>query len=69
MSKKTIKIIGMHCISCAKNIEEVLSELQGVQESSVDFALGKANVVFDQKKISLEKILSAIKDAGYTPSA
>ena len=36
--KKIYKIKGMHCASCARNIERSVKKVRGVTNASVNFA-------------------------------
>ncbi|MFQ6054417.1 MAG: heavy metal translocating P-type ATPase [Methanosarcinales archaeon] len=66
MAKKiTLGIEGMHCASCAQNIENGLCKLDGVNKASVNFAIEKATVEYDPSKIELKNIEKAIVDVGY----
>lgn len=65
MIKKAFKIKGMHCTSCAFNIDGELEDTDGVKEASTNFAKAKTEVEFDPKKISEEKIVKLIKKVGY----
>ncbi len=65
MEKKIqINIEGMHCTSCAMNIDGELEDM-GVKESSTNYAKSNATVTFDESKISEESIVEAIKKLGY----
>jgi Cu+-exporting ATPase len=63
----TIGITGMHCASCAANIEKALSKLDGVSEANVNFAAESVMVRFDPNTVSHQDLEKAIVDAGYTP--
>jgi P-type Cu+ transporter len=63
--KAEIKISGMHCATCAINIEESLSKLDAVSKAQVNFGTDTAHVEFDPAKVSLAEINKAVKDAGY----
>jgi Cu+-exporting ATPase len=63
----TIGITGMHCASCASTIEKALSKIEGVSESSVNFAAESVMVRFDPATVSHQDLEKAIVDAGYTP--
>lgn len=65
MKKQTVKIKGMHCASCAKNIEISLNRLEGVEKSSVNFATHSAYVEYDEKKVDHYSIKKAIVAVGY----
>jgi Cu+-exporting ATPase len=63
--KLILRIGGMTCAMCVQTIEEVLSELDGVIEASVNLATEKAMVTYDPKEISYEEMKEAIEDVGY----
>jgi Cu+-exporting ATPase len=65
MTTKLIKIEGMSCASCAKTIERVTGRLEGVIEANVNFATEKLNINFDETKISLGDIQTAVEKAGF----
>lgn len=62
------KINGMHCTSCALNIDMDLEETEGITESNTSYAKQKTEVTFDPEKISLDKIIEIIKKTGYEAS-
>lgn len=68
MIKKIFKIIGMHCTSCALNIDGELEDTEGVKESKTSYAKQHTEVTFDERKINDKKILEIIKKAGYSAS-
>jgi Cu+-exporting ATPase len=68
MVKKELLIGGMHCASCSLNISSTLSKTKGVTKNNVNFANGKAFVEFDEKQVSLDKIISIIKKLGFEAS-
>lgn len=65
MVNKILKIEGMTCAACAKTIEKVSKRLPGVEEASVNFATEKLNINYDDSKIKLSDIQSAVEKAGY----
>lgn len=65
MEKITLDISGMHCASCASNIENALSKVAGVSAARVNFALEKAYVEFEPKKSSVRYLILAVEKAGY----
>ncbi|MFA6391560.1 MAG: heavy-metal-associated domain-containing protein [Patescibacteria group bacterium] len=60
------KISGMHCPSCAMNIDGALEELDGVLESTTNYAKQITKVIYDPQKVTPEKMSAEIKKAGYT---
>ena len=65
MENKTLKIEGMTCAACAKNIERVSKKLPGVAKASINFATEKLNINYDNSKIKISDIQSAVEKAGY----
>lgn len=63
------EIDGMHCTSCAMNIDMELEDLEGVEESQTNYAKQITEVKFDSEKVTPEKILETIKSTGYLASA
>ncbi|RJO61866.1 copper-translocating P-type ATPase [candidate division WS5 bacterium] len=62
-TKTTLRIKGIHCVSCAMNIENALEKIPGV-EARVNFASEKA-MVEAPENITKEDIIKAIKESGY----
>ena len=64
--KKTeIKVSGMHCASCALNVEKSLKDLEGVENAQVNIGTEKATVEYDPEKLKLTELENAIENAGY----
>ena len=63
--EKVISIGGMHCATCAINIEETLKEIPGIKVASVSYASEKATVRYDPKKATPEEMKKAIEELGY----
>lgn len=63
--KAEIKISGMHCASCALNVEKTLQGLEGVEEAQVNFGTEKATVEYDPEKVELQKLEKSVEEAGY----
>ncbi|MDW8045118.1 MAG: heavy metal translocating P-type ATPase [Nitrososphaerota archaeon] len=63
--KIVLKIEGMHCASCANNIERELSRLRGIIDASVSFATKDAIISYNSEEIDEEGIKKAIKRIGY----
>ncbi|MDO8627716.1 MAG: copper ion binding protein, partial [Candidatus Diapherotrites archaeon] len=65
MTKETLSIKGMHCASCAANIEKNLAKLQGVESVNVNFASQKAQIVYNQENTDTKLFETVIKKLGY----
>jgi copper chaperone CopZ len=63
---QTIQIKGMHCTSCAMNIDGELEELPGVQRAETHFASGKTTITYDPTLINQPQLSETIKKLGYT---
>ena len=64
--KLTLKIGGMHCTSCAMNIDGALEDTKGVFSSTTNYAKSQTTVDFDSKLVSKQSIQQLIEQAGYT---
>ncbi len=65
MENTQIRIGGMSCQGCVKNITGVLSGLAGVASAEVSLEQAAATVAFDPQTISRGELLAAIEDAGF----
>ncbi len=65
MKEKIVSIKGMHCASCAINIETKLSKEKSVKDIKVNYATEKATITYDEKLSSIEKLNSLVKEIGY----
>lgn len=68
MIKKKLKIEGMHCSSCAMNIDFDLEDIDGIKSAKTSYAKQESEIEFDTEKIDLEVILEQIKKTGYAAS-
>jgi Cu+-exporting ATPase len=67
MSSKTItlKLSGLHCCSCAVNIDLSLEDIPGIISIETNYAKSTSKIIFDPEKINLKKIKEEIKKLGY----
>ena len=65
---KTLKLQGMTCAACAKNIERASKKLDGVIESNVNYATEKLTITYEPSKVRLTDIKKAIERSGYSAS-
>lgn len=64
-AESTLQISGMTCTACAASIEKGISNIDGVEQANVNFALERITVVYDPNKTNVEEIKKKIKDLGY----
>ncbi len=65
---KTIifKVVGMTCASCARNIENILYKIEGVESAALNFATETATVHYDPEIVSPEQMKKEVSAIGYT---
>lgn len=68
MKHITLNIEGMHCGSCSTSIELMLGNTDGVHTIKVDFNAKKAEVDFDENKITEQGIIASIEEVGFKAS-
>lgn len=66
MDTATLKLRGMSCASCARNIEETIRNVPGVNDCSVNFGAEQATVQYNAQKTDIVTIQAAIEEAGYS---
>ena len=65
IKKQIFNIIGMHCTSCAMNIDGDLEDyVKGVKSARTSYAKQECEVEFEEK-VTIEQITSQIKETGY----
>jgi periplasmic mercuric ion binding protein len=60
-----LKITGMTCAGCSKQVSATLKGLDGVIEQKVEYPGDLATVRYDAAKTSVDKIIKAIEQLGY----
>ncbi|MEK3981386.1 copper chaperone CopZ [Psychrobacillus sp. FSL K6-2836] len=65
MKNITLEVQGMSCGHCVNAIEGSVGQLAGVEQVNVNLADAQVNVVFNEEKVSLDKINETIEDKGY----
>ena len=55
----------MSCAHCQANVKKAITSVSGVSSAEVNLDKGKATVQYEPAKTDLDKIKSAIEDAGY----
>lgn len=62
--KIEVSIEGMHCASCALNVEESINNLDGA-DAKVNINTNKAIVEYDPEKVAISDIDKSVEDAGF----
>lgn len=62
------QVNDMHCSSCPKLIQMTLAESSGVHAVTASLETKTVVVNYDPKIITIDQIVSVIKDSGYTAS-
>ena len=65
ITKKKFKIDGMHCTSCAMNIDFDLEDLEGIKSAKTNYAREESEVEYEEEKINPQEILDQIQKTGY----
>lgn len=65
MDSITIKVGGMSCQGCVKNVTTVLMALPGVAGAEVSLDAGEAQVRYDGLQVSPAALREAIEAAGF----
>ena len=65
MKTVTLKITGMHCVSCAINIDFELEDLEGVKEATTNYAKQQTVITYDPEITSIKKIKDIYKKLDY----
>lgn len=60
-SKIKLKITGMHCTSCAMNIDGELEDTEGIKESKTNYAKQQTEVTYDPEIVSSGNMIAAIR--------
>jgi len=64
MKKIKLTIEGMHCASCASNIERSLKKVNGVKEANVNLMMRRAYVEAEDK-VDRDELKKAVSKVGY----
>jgi cation-transporting ATPase V/Cu+-exporting ATPase len=59
------KVEGMTCGSCAARVQRVLDRQAGVARADVNFATGRARVVYDAAAVAVDDLRAAVDRIGY----
>lgn len=70
IKKIKLKIEGMHCTSCAMNIDGDLEDnVPGVKSAKTSYAKQECEVEFEEEVVGIEQIIAQVKETGYQAKA
>jgi Cu+-exporting ATPase len=70
MAKKAkLKIMGMHCASCAMSIDGDLEDTEGVKSAKTSYASQVCEVEFEEEVVTIEEIIKTVDQTGYKAEA
>ena len=66
--KKVLEVQGMTCGNCVKRVTKIISGFDGTSEVEVDLHKREATFTCDIQNTTVESVVKAINDFGYTAS-
>jgi copper chaperone len=69
MSEVTIKVEGMTCAGCVRNVTKLLKALPGVSGAHVSLERESATVEYDPEQVDAVTMRQAVEDAGFDAPA
>lgn len=64
--EKTFNVKGMHCASCAANIQKKLGKMEWVDSCEVNYGTETAKISYDPKKVDVSHMNHTVDKLGYT---
>jgi cation-transporting ATPase V len=61
-----LDVEGMTCASCASRVQRAISRVPGVQDAAVNFATGRARVVYDPTSVTVDALVDRVASTGYS---
>ncbi|MDD3353636.1 heavy metal-associated domain-containing protein [Zoogloea sp.] len=65
MEEVVIKVAGMSCQGCVKNLSGALSGTPGVGSVQVSLEEGEARVSYDPARVSANALRTVVEDCGF----
>ena len=69
MEKKLIEIKflieGITCTGCAMDMENIMLDMDGVKEASINFAEGGFSITYDPDEVEANTIIKKVKNLGF----
>ena len=68
MTRKTFDITGMSCAACSARVQGTVEKLDGIETCNVNLLKNSMDVSFSEDVITEDRIIAAVKKAGYGAS-
>lgn len=65
MNTITLKLSGLHCVSCSLNIDGALEDTPGVLSATTSYAKQETVINYDPKHVELSALRTTIEKLGY----
>jgi copper chaperone len=65
MEKIILNVWGMECGHCKAAVQKALMETEGIKDVFIHLPSGKTTVTYDPAIVDTEKMIAAVKSAGY----
>ncbi|MEO3944810.1 copper chaperone CopZ [Gorillibacterium sp. CAU 1737] len=65
MAQVVLQVEGMSCNHCVQAVEKALGKLEGVGTVKVELTDKKVSVDYEEGRVSVDALKSAIEDQGY----
>ena len=65
MTKKTFKVLDMHCANCSMKIESIEDDLPGISDINASYHKQQVVIDYDESVVSDDQIIEAVKKKGY----
>jgi mercuric transport protein len=62
-----VPVDGMICQVCAGTVKSTLRKVDGVRDAEISLEKRNAIIHYDERRVSVDALTRAIKDAGYKP--
>jgi copper chaperone len=69
MDEVRIRVEGMSCGGCVRNVAGVLKAMPGVEDVEVSLEAAEARVRFDPERVKVEAMRAAVENAGFDAPA
>lgn len=65
MAEIKFLIEGIVCTGCAMDMENIMLDMEGIEDASVNFKDGIFSIVYDPGEIEVKTIVKKVKNLGF----